>query len=141
MNKNIFFSLLKRYTQTITAMQSKKFSLTRQLKSFTYAIAGIRGLIISEHNARVHAAATIAVIILSFALKISATEWLAIVIVTGFVWAAEMFNTSVEKIMDFISMEKNAEIKFIKDVSAGAVLVASATAVAAGLIIFIPKIL
>ena len=122
-------------------MQSQKFSITRQLKSFTHAIAGIRALVLSEHNARIHLIATIAVVILSFALKISSAEWVAISIAASFVWATEMFNTCIEKTMDFISKEKHPEIKTIKDLAAGAVLIASVTALILGLIIFIPKIL
>ena len=121
-------------------MQPGNFSLMRRLKSFKYAINGIRNLLISEHNARIHLAATAAVIVLSVALKISSTEWIAIIIVTGFVWAAEMFNTCIEKTLDFISAEKSDDIKFIKDIAAGAVLVASFTALITGLFIFIPKI-
>ena len=51
-----------------------------------------------------------------------------------------MFNTCIEKAMNFISMEEHPEIRFIKDVAAGAVLIASATALIIGLLIFIPKI-
>lgn len=122
-------------------MEQKKFSLTRQIKNFNYAFAGIKNLIISEHNARIHLIATITIIILSFTLQISKTEWLAIFFVTGLVWVTEMINTCIEKIMDFISTEKKPAIAFIKDVSAGAVLVAAFTALITGLLIFIPKIL
>jgi diacylglycerol kinase (ATP) len=121
-------------------MQAQKFSITRQLKSFRYALAGIRALILSEHNARIHLTATIAVLTMSLILKVSRHEGLMITVAVGFVWIAEMFNTCIEKTMDFISTEKNPEIKQIKDIAAGAVLIASATAFIIGLIIFIPKI-
>ncbi len=62
-----------------------------------------------------------------------------LVVVTGFVWAAEIFNTAIEKIMDYISIDREPEIKFIKDVAAAAVLVAAITAFITGCIIFIPK--
>jgi diacylglycerol kinase (ATP) len=67
-------------------------------------------------------------------------EIIALVFAVGFVWVAEMFNTCIEHIMDFISTEKKPAIKFIKDLSAGAVLVAAITALITGSIIFIPKI-
>ena len=122
-------------------MQSQKFSITRQLKSFRHALAGIRALILSEHNARIHLTATIAVVIMSLILKVSRHEGLMITIAVGFVWIAEMFNTCIEKTLDFISTEKHPEIKSIKDIAAGAVLIASVTAFVIGLTIFIPKIL
>jgi diacylglycerol kinase (ATP) len=122
-------------------MQAKKFSVTHQIKSFRHAIAGIRELIVSEHNARIHLTATITVIVISLMLKVSRHEGLMITVAAGFVWMAEIFNTCIEKTMDFISSEKRDEIKSIKDLAAGAVLIASVTAFIIGLIIFIPKIL
>jgi len=122
-------------------MQAQKFSIVRQLKSLNHAIAGIKELIITQHNARIHLTATVAVIIISFILNISKQEWMMITIAIGFVWATEMLNTCAEKTMDFISTEKSPEIKSIKDLAAGAVLIASVTAFIIGLIIFIPKIL
>ncbi len=46
---------------------------------------------------------------------------MALVLAVGFVWAAELFNTGIEKIMDFISKKQHPNIKFIKDISAAAV--------------------
>jgi len=54
---------------------------------------------------------------------------------------AEMINTAIEKTIDFISVEKHPQIKLIKDIAAGAVLIASLAAVVVGLFIFIPKLL
>jgi diacylglycerol kinase len=68
-------------------------------------------------------------------------EWLTVIIVTAMVWAAEIFNTVVEKIMDHITPEQHPGVKVIKDLSAAAVLVTAIAALIAGLIIFIPKII
>ncbi|HXB43525.1 MAG TPA: diacylglycerol kinase family protein [Puia sp.] len=122
-------------------MQAQKFSLIRQLKSFKHAFAGLSSLVLTEHNARIHFLATVAVIVTSVVLGVSRHEGLLITIAVGLVWTTEMFNTCIEKTMDFISMETHPEIKSIKDISAGAVLIASVTAFIIGLVIFIPKIL
>jgi diacylglycerol kinase (ATP) len=122
-------------------MQKEKFSISRQLKSFNPALAGIRELIITEHNARIHLTATIAVIAAAVIFKVTRHEAIALAIAIGFVWCAEMFNTCVEKTLDFISLERHPEIKSIKDIAAGAVLIASLIAVITGLLIFLPKIL
>jgi diacylglycerol kinase len=68
-------------------------------------------------------------------------EAAVLAIVTGIVWITEMLNTCIERIMDFAHPEDHPHIKFIKDLAAGAVLVAAFTAVVAGLLIFIPKLL
>jgi diacylglycerol kinase (ATP) len=122
-------------------MQQEKFSIRSRLKSFSHAIAGVRQFIWHEHNARIHGVATIAVIITGWVLKVSPLEAAVLAVVTGLVWTAEILNTCVERLADLITREKRPEIKTIKDLAAGAVLVAAALAVIAGLFIFIPKFL
>jgi diacylglycerol kinase (ATP) len=122
-------------------MKKEKFTIDKRIKSFGHAFAGIKKFLLSEHNARLHFIATILVLIASLVSKVSHTEAVALAGMVGFVWVAEMFNTCIEKIMDFISEDKHPEIQFIKDVAAGAVLIASLTALFTGLFIFIPKIL
>jgi diacylglycerol kinase (ATP) len=122
-------------------MHSKPFSIRNRIKSFSYALAGLRRFVWQEHNARIHLAATIAVVIAAFLLHVSRLESIALILVVGGVWATEMLNTCLEMIADIISPEEHPTIKFIKDLAAGAVLVAAITAVIVGLIIFIPKII
>jgi len=72
-------------------------------------------------------------------MKVTGIEAIAITFATGFVWSAELFNTSIEKLADKVTMEYNDTIKMIKDISAAAVLIAAIVALTTGLIIFIPK--
>jgi diacylglycerol kinase (ATP) len=120
---------------------SQKFSMRSRVKSFRYAIAGIRQFIRREHNARIHLAATVGVIVAARVLSVSRLEAVALALVIGLVWVTEMINTCLERMADLISREEHPEIKYIKDLAAGAVLVAAITAVVVGLFIFIPKIL
>jgi len=68
-------------------------------------------------------------------------KWLFIVIAIGLVWVAELFNTAIEKLCDMVCPEQHPQIKFIKDVSAAAVLVTAIIAMITGCIIFIPAML
>ncbi len=120
--------------------EANSFSVRQRLRSFRFAFAGLSTFFFAEHNARVHTVATAAVIIAGFLFSINNTEWLTVIIVTAMVWAAELFNTSIEKIMDHISPGYHRQVKIIKDLSAAAVLVTAIAALIAGLIIFIPKI-
>ena len=122
-------------------MKQRPFSWKHRIHSFRYALAGIRDFIFYEHNTWLHLVATIGVIILAAVMRVSKTEWLALVFVIGLVWVAEAFNTCVEKIMDFVSKEKHPDIRFIKDLAAGGVLIAAIAALVAACIIFIPKII
>ena len=108
--------------------------------SFTHAFRGIRQFAWREHNARIHFVATIVVIIAAITLKVKGAEAAVLAIVTGGVWITEMINTCFERLANHITKQIHPEIKIIKDLAAGAVLVAAIIAVVAGLFIFIPKI-
>ncbi len=117
-----------------------KFSIKARIKSFEYAFAGIKSFFYSQHNAWIHLLATAVVLFLAIVFHVSNAEAMALTGAVGFVWVSELFNTAIEKIMDFISVERNPKIKLIKDISAAAVLVAAITALVVGCIVFIPKI-
>ncbi len=119
---------------------SEKFSARNRIRSFSYAISGIVSLLRNEHNARVHFAATVAVVVLGILFKLAPAEWLFIVAAIGLVFITELLNTAIERLSDFVSPGKSEKIRLIKDYSAGAVLVAAITAVVIGGFIFIPKI-
>jgi diacylglycerol kinase (ATP) len=121
-------------------MEAQRFSFTKRVFSLYHALSGICRFFRSEHNAWLHLAATFGVIIMCMLFPVSSLEALLLVLSIGFVWAAEIFNTCVEKMMDFISTETHPQIKLIKDMAAGAVLVAALTALIIGLLTFIPKI-
>jgi diacylglycerol kinase (ATP) len=122
-------------------METRKQSfLKRQALSFVFAFRGIRKFLIKERNARWHLLATICVACASIYFKVSSAEMALLIVVIGMVWIAEMFNTCVEKLVDNISKEHSPALGYIKDLAAGAVLVASVCALLSGLIIFIPKI-
>ena len=117
----------------------KQFSFHSRLKSFQYAFEGFRHFFASEHNAWIHAGASIVIILFSFYMSISSMEWLAIIFAIALVWITEMLNTAIEKTMDHLSPEAHPRVKLIKDVAAAAVLTAAVTACIVALIIFIPK--
>lgn len=116
-----------------------RFSIHSRLKSFQFAFAGIFKFFATEHNARLHLIAGIAVLILSIVVRVSSSEALALTIAIALVWMAEMFNTCIEKIMDMITQDYQSSVKVIKDISAGAVLVAAIAAFVIGVVVFIPK--
>lgn len=121
-------------------MRQQKFSLINRLKSFPYAFMGLKTLLFEEHNARIHLVASFGVIVLSVYFKINAIEWGAVVFSIALVFVAEIFNSAIERISDFISPEHNNAIKKIKDLAAAAVLVSAVASVCIALIIFIPKL-
>ena len=85
--------------------------------------------------------ATGVAIVLSLILKLPPTKMLFILIAIGLVWMAELFNTAIEQLCDMVCPQQHPQIKYIKDVSAAAVLVTAFIAVLTACIIFIPVLL
>lgn len=111
-----------------------------RLQSFRFAFNGILGFFRQEPNAKMHLIATMLVLAAVLYFPVSGMELALLVIVAGAVWVSELFNTVVERIMDFVAPEYHPKVEFIKDLSAGAVLLSALTALVTGAIIFIPKI-
>lgn len=122
-------------------MKNNGFTFRKRLKSFVYAFRGIRLLIGREPNARIHCFAAVCVLVLGFTLHISSTEWIAITIAIGLVFAFEAINSSIEALADLVSPEYNEAIKHTKDLAAGAVLLSALSALVVGLLVFIPKLI
>ncbi len=116
------------------------WTISSRLKSFSYAFAGMRQFFKKEVHAKFHLAATLAVVFLSFYFRVNTMEAIALTISISLVWISEMINTAIEKAMDLVSREINPQIKLVKDVAAGAVLLAAICALIVGTLIFIPKI-
>ncbi len=112
---------------------------TGRFKSVGFAFKGAVKLITTEHSVMVQFTIAILLIIAGFYFHISQTEWLFQTLATGLVLSIEGLNTAVEKVADFIHPEYHKRIGFIKDIAAGAVFFAAITAIAIGLIIYIPK--
>ena len=122
-------------------VSKKKFSLRKRIKSFAYAFAGVRLVFAQEHNAWIHAVATICVVVAGFLFRISRLEWIAVVICIAMVISAEIINSSLERMADFVQPERDDRIKEIKDLGAAAVLVCAIASTIVGIVIFLPKII
>ena len=118
----------------------RPFSIQARLKSFVYAFEGVMYFIKHEAQALIHLIAIVAVIGAGYWFNISLTEWIAVIFAIGIVVSAEMLNTAIEKLTDMVSPQINEQAKIVKDLAAGAVLIASLTAFIIGIIVFLPKI-
>jgi diacylglycerol kinase (ATP) len=108
------------------------------LRSFVYAGRGLRTVLLSQHNARIHAAATLAVVAAGIALQVSRVEWLCLILAIALVWMAEALNTAFEFLCDVASPEFHPLVEKAKDVAAGAVLISALGAAVVGLLVFVP---
>ncbi|KKT40391.1 hypothetical protein A3K29_03255 [Candidatus Collierbacteria bacterium RIFOXYB2_FULL_46_14] len=109
--------------------------------SFRHAIDGFVHNIKTQPNFRFHLLATVCAVLLGIYFSISYFEWLTLVFTVNMVLVAEMVNTSIESMVDLISLERREDARIAKDVSAGMVLVSAVMATIVGSLIFIPKLM
>ena len=116
---------------------NKNLSILSRANSFRFALNGLAALM-KEPNAKLHLVAAIVVVTAGFVQHISHRQWIAISFAIGLVWITEALNTCLEKLCDFACKgELHPAIKTIKDIAAGAVLIASITSIVIACIIFI----
>jgi diacylglycerol kinase len=118
-----------------------ELNLKKLVRSFGYALIGIRDLVRSEQNARIHLFISACVILAGFLFDLSVTEWCIVALCIGLVFAAEAFNTVIEKLADHLFPERHETARFVKDVAAGGVLIGVLMAAVCGILIFLPKLL
>lgn len=121
-------------------MNKKDSFLVNRIKSIGYAFKGAVFLLKTEPSIKVQLSIGIIVSIAGFYFQISSTEWLIQFLAIGLVMSIEGINTAIEEMANFIHPEHHKKIGIIKDIAAGAVFIASIFAIAAGLVIYIPKI-
>ncbi len=115
--------------------------MKKRISSFGYALKGLRLFFRTQPNARIHCVILLFVVILGAFLKLNVWEWMAICFAAGLVFVAELLNTAVELLVDLVSPDFNELAGKVKDVAAGAVLVAAIIAVVIGLLVFFPRIM
>jgi diacylglycerol kinase (ATP) len=122
-------------------MKNNTINLKRRVISFVFAWNGLWIFLREEPNSLIHLTVGCLAIIAGIILKISRLDWMAIFFAIGFVLVTEILNTSIERLADHSSPEFNDQIKQVKDIAAGAVLMSAFTAVVIGFFVFLPKII
>lgn len=120
-------------------MPKESFFVNR-IKSVGFALKGLFLLLRTEASIKIQFVIALVMTAAGFYFGISTTEWMIQLLAIGMVMGIEGLNTAVEKISDYIQPNNDPKIGFIKDVSAGAVMVVSIIASIVGLIIYLPKI-
>jgi diacylglycerol kinase (ATP) len=91
--------------------------------SFYCAFAGIAIMLRTQRNAKLHALATVLVIIAGTVLDVARADWCWLALAISSVFTAEALNTAIEVLADRITIEQDEAIRTAKDLSAGAVLI------------------
>jgi diacylglycerol kinase (ATP) len=121
-------------------LENRPFQFSGRVRGFRHAIAGILQMMRCQHNAWIHAAATLVVLVAAFLLRVSAGDWCWIILAISIVWTAEALNTAFEFLADAASPEFHPLVRDAKDVAAGAVLLTAIAAAVIGVLIFLPYV-
>ncbi len=115
--------------------------MKRFFNSLGFAFSGIIQSWKIGQNFKIQVGCGLVSLVLCVLLNVQGWEWIVVLILTGGVLSLETLNSSIEKLCDLISVDRDPKIKTIKDLSAGAVLIFSVIAMVIGCMIFIPKIM
>jgi diacylglycerol kinase len=113
---------------------------TARWLSIRHAARGVAVVLRTQHNAWLHAIATGVVLTAGFFVGLSRLEWCAIVLAMMAVWTAEALNTAIELVVDLASPDVHPLAGRVKDVAAGAVLIAACGAAIVGIFVFAPHV-
>ncbi|HHT73124.1 MAG TPA: phosphatase PAP2 family protein [Firmicutes bacterium] len=110
------------------------------LESFNFAIQGVVHTLRTQRNMKIHGLTGILVMIFAAVLNVSRMELIALFLVVGLVITAELFNTSIEAVVNLVTKDYHPIAAVAKNVAAGAVLVAAVVAVFVGYLVFIDEL-
>lgn len=112
----------------------------RFIASFNYAVQGIISALQTEKNLKFHFSACLGILIFSLFFNITKVEFMILLFAISFVIVSEMINTAIERAVDLIVQDYNPIAKYVKDVSAGAVLISTLNAIVVAYFLFYKKL-
>ncbi len=118
----------------------KKSFFAQRAYSFKNALKGVFVFLREETHSNIIIALTILVPLAGWYFQLNEGEWVAVIVAIALVVITEMLNSAIERIIDLLHPDWHKEAGNIKDIAAGATLVASTAALIIGLIVFGNKI-
>lgn len=110
--------------------------MERLLKTFGYAFRGIGVAWKEERNMKIHSVVAAVALGCSAWFRIEAIEWVAVVFCISLVFSLEVINAAIENLVDLVTPERKPLAGKVKDMAAGAVLLAALASVVVGCVIF-----
>lgn len=113
-------------------------SIKKLKKSFSYALKGIGHVFRNEQNFRIQVSVAVVMVAFALWLRLPATSFMILISTITLVLILEIINTAIERCLDIVKPRLSDQVEMIKDIMAGAVLLASLFAIIIGLCIFWP---
>lgn len=115
--------------------------LKRRRSAFGFAFSGLLQAFSKEAHMKLHGCAAILVTALGFYFELTAGEWIAVSVCIALVISLELLNSAIERLCDLVMPQQHPDIKYIKDVCAGAVLIVCCLSLVVAAIVFGPYLL
>lgn len=110
--------------------------------TFENSFRGIRLVLKSERNIRIHFVVAAITLILAHFLNFSVVEYCVLILTIGMVIIAESVNSAIEFSLDSVFKNKySVMVGMAKDIAAGAVMLATTLSIIIGIILFGSKLL
>jgi len=106
-------------------------------ESFRYAVDGILDVFRTQKHMRFHFVTVVLVLLVALLYDLDKRDMLVLLFTISLVLMAEMFNTAIEAVVDMVMQSYHPLAKFAKDAAAGAVLIATVTAILIGFLLFV----
>ena len=92
--------------------------VSKLLRSFRYALEGLKYTLVSQRNMRVHFLLALVALLLGLYLPIKKTDMLLLFLTILLVLVAELFNTAIEAVVDLVTKDFHPLAKVAKYVAA-----------------------
>lgn len=119
----------------------KKLGIKRMFMSFKYSFDGLKYAYVHEQSLALHIIVMIIIIACGFGFHITPIQWVITLVMGALILVAELFNTSIEAVVDMVTEEYHPLAKVAKDTASAACFVANVTALGMWLVVFVPKII
>jgi len=125
----------------VESLNLKKLGIKRLFMSFKFSIDGLIYAYTHEQSLVLHVIVMAIVIACAIGFRISAIQWVIILVMGNLILVTELLNTSIEAVVDMVTGEYHPLAKVAKDTASAACFIANITAFGMWMVVFLPKII
>ena len=125
----------------VESLNLKKLGFKRVLKSFKFSFDGLKYAYTHEQSLALHVIVMTIIIACGIGFKITPMQWVITLVMGALILVAELFNTSIEAVVDMVTEEYHPLAKVAKDTASAACFAADMIAAGMWLVVFAPKII
>jgi len=125
----------------VESLNLKKLGVKRIFKSFKFSFDGLKYAYTHEQSLALHVIVMAIIIACGFGFHITPLQWVITLVMGALILVAELFNTSIEAVVDMVTEEYHPLAKVAKDTASAACFVADLIAAGMWLVVFAPKII